>query len=293
MTATLTPDLTHVPARNIPAATDLGNTGIGPEKINGRETVDWQRELDMPEENYLRDAVIYLMRYLGPLATGESKDALPTGILSARDTLARLGNGNPGLYRYVDHFEYRSGGAFDGRWSAGGSWATVSGIRGIAQAPCDALSAQELKFQDPIFYRASLPCLNVRVKWDAVDTAPVVRLGFRSTDGNSGFGVEMYHTSSAYFRAYTLIGGSYTYTASTVEAVALSQHDVRVWITGAVGSQTVHALIDGTAVSAVATANLAKVAWSPLVYVGSGSDSGKLFTLDVAAIEADFSKADS
>lgn len=294
MAVTLDPDLTRVPLRLTPLAEDPGNIRIGPTKSNGRTTVDYAKELDMSEENYLRDSDIYLMRYFGVMASGESKDALPTGLLSAREILTRLGDGKPALYRFTDHFEYRAAGAVDPRWNVvTGVWATVDAARGILQAPLDGGVENLIRFQGYPFYRASLPSLHVRVSWTDVTNAPVSRFGFRDAAGNEGFGVEWSKAASNFFRAYRLTGGAYTYAASTTVAVDSTFHDLRVELSGTVGAYVVTLKIAGVTAATVASGAVALAALSSLMTVGSGAAAAKKCNVDVASFGADFSQTDA
>lgn len=294
MADTLTPDLTRVPVRLTPEADDPGNIRIGPTKSNGRTTVDYVKELDMAEENYLRDACIYLMRYFGVMKSGESKDSLPTGLLAARDILTRLGDGKPGLYRFVDNFEYRAAGAVDPRWNVvSGTWVTVDAARGVLQAPLDSGVENLIRFQGYPLYRASLPSLHTLANWTDVVNAPVTRFGFRDAAGNEGFGVEWSKAASDFFRAYRLTGGAYTYAASAVVAVDSTYHDLRVELSGTVGAYVVTLKIANVTVATVASGAIGLAALSPLLTVGAGGAVAKKCNVDVVSLAADFSQADA
>jgi hypothetical protein len=297
---TYTPDLTQVPTRTIPQPMPDGNIGIGPTKVNRVETSDFAGELDAAEENYLRDMAQYLMRYVGPLGDSESKDALPASTLSLRSAILRLGNANPSLYRWHDHFEMRNDAiltdGLDPRWLiSSGAWTPGAGLCGIVQCSQNTGTPNILRFHAYEFERVHQPLIEAIFSWDEIDAdTPVVRVGYVDATGNTGFGVEFNKGASNFFRAYVLNGGAYTYTATTVAPDNGTLNRIRVGTVGVGGSQSIQATVakaadwDTAASVVVASPSLASANLTPVVNHGSGSHVGKVFDLDYIGLEADF-----
>lgn len=267
----------------LPTRTDysLGRVKTDPESAIALDhqvaAAEWETSADWVEE------CARIIGREGSEATGATSGTV-------RGIHRRIGYGDPMMYRWLDHFEYRgAANTFDPRWNMAINTTCLDVFGGVATFRQDLALAED-NYQHGRFYeRAAFPVLEARVSQNIVDaTAPLIRLGFvNSATGTDGFGITFERGVSLKWQVFSLVGGNMNYAEIGTANVALGTwYILRVWLEYIGGNYYARASVDGTNDTTETVGAIASVPMTAWIRTGTGTAAGNFWGCDYTWIEA-------